>query len=103
MNANDELIACLVIFTFAHYHQKNLCLPLCAAKHDDAVALPLPPRLFFQDLTIPTTRRAGSHGRRLSEGDAPTETGSGGQLLGTGVETAPSRWSDLCTWLPTSG
>lgn len=40
--------------------------------------------------------------RGVSEGEAPTETGSGGQLVRTGVQTARSRRTDLCTWLPTS-
>lgn len=37
----------------------------------------------------------------VSEGEAATETGSGGQLVRTGVQTACSRQTDLCTWLPT--
>lgn len=37
----------------------------------------------------------------VSEGEAATETGSGGQLVRTGVQTVCSHRTDLCTWLPT--
>lgn len=37
----------------------------------------------------------------VSEGEAAAETGSGDQLVRTGVQTVCSRQTGLCTWLPT--
>lgn len=47
---------------------------------------------------FPRTLRVG-----VSEGEAATEAGSGGQLVWTGVQTVRSHRTDLCTWLPTRG